>query len=475
MRFHVLTLFPGMVENALRTSIIGRAADKHIIELHMVDIRDYSRDKHNKVDDYPYGGGAGMLMQAQPVYDAWRSVVCRNDTDRAARTEAGADTRKPQKSIRTIYVTPQGTPFTQSYALDLAAEEELIFLCGHYEGIDARVLEEIVTDYVSIGDYVLTGGELPAMVMIDAVSRLVPGVLHNDESAERESFHRDLLEYPQYSRPEVWHGRSVPGVLLSGNHRNISAWRLAQSERLTRERRPDLYAKYLEQEALIKRLSADKRHNLHMMESLARGRAEILVNEDSNILLYDRRSGICMMSAADAEGGRLLLNAMPKETGMAAVSQEFLSRMLETAGFRRMFECKQACYTQRNPLSVRHKDIRLLTAAQLPYLTEHYAHESREYLAERIGAGVMYGAFAEGRLVGFMGWHSEGSLGLLYVEEDYRRQGIGTSLEAYCINRQLELGYTPYGHILVNNEPSLRLQERLGLYISKESIWWLEK
>ncbi len=475
MKFHVLTLFPEMVRNCLRTSIIGRAAEKKILEINAVDIREYSGDRHGKVDDYTYGGGAGMLLQAQPVYDAWRAVTERIAAERGDASRAASAAGDMTVPVRTIYLTPQGVPFTQNYAMELAGEEELIFLCGHYEGIDARVLDEIVTDYVSVGDYVLTGGELPAMLVIDAVSRLVPGVLHNEDSAETESFHRYLLEYPQYSRPEVWHDRRVPEVLLSGNHKKIDAWRLEQSKRLTEERRPDLYARYLEQEALIKRLSGNKRHNIHLMESLSRGRGEILAGSGDNLLLYDRRSRVCMISAADMSGAEALLKAIPPEAGLAVVSQEFLSGMLqERSGFRMIFECRQACYTQRNPLPVRFKDIRRLTAEHLPYLSEHYAMESKAYLAERIRAGVMYGAFVGERLVGFMGWHDEGSLGLLYVEEAYRRRGIGASLEAYCINRQLELGYVPYGHIVADNEASLKLQERLGLYLSRESLWWLE-
>lgn len=243
MKLHVLTLFPEMILQGLAPSIIGRAVEKKISSLDAVNIRDYTLDKHGKVDDYTYGGGAGMLMQAQPVYDAWKAA-------------SGG------KKIRTIYLTPQGTPFTQNLAKELAKEEELIFLCGHYEGIDERVLEEVVTDFVSIGDYVLTGGELPAMVMIDAVARLVPGVLGNDTSAEEESFHNDLLEYPQYSRPESWHEKRVPEVLLSGNHAKIMKWRLEQSETRTLRFRPDLYEKYREKQHLIKQLSKDKRNNI---------------------------------------------------------------------------------------------------------------------------------------------------------------------------------------------------------------------
>lgn len=231
LHFHILTLFPEMVMQGLHTSILGRAVERGDIAIEAVNIRDYTTNKHGRVDDYTYGGGAGMLMQAQPVYDAYCSVV---------------DHISQEKKTRVIYVTPQGKPFHQETAKELAKEEELIFLCGHYEGIDERVLEEIVTDEISLGDYVLTGGELAAMVMVDAIARLVPGVLHNDESAQTESFGDGLLEYPQYSRPEVWHDRRVPEVLLSGDHAKVDAWRLEQSLLRTEERRPDLYEKYLE-------------------------------------------------------------------------------------------------------------------------------------------------------------------------------------------------------------------------------------
>lgn len=224
MKFHILTLFPEMVQQGLATSILGRAAEKDLISIDAVNIRDYTQDKHGKVDDYTYGGGAGMLMQAQPVYDAYRVV-------------AG------DRKVRCVYLTPQGAPFTQKKARELSGEEELVLLCGHYEGIDERVLEEIVTDYVSIGDYVLTGGELPAMVMMDSISRMVPGVLSNQESGETESFAGNLLEYPQYSRPEEWHGKKVPEILMSGHHANIEKWRREQSIIRTAKRRPDLLKK----------------------------------------------------------------------------------------------------------------------------------------------------------------------------------------------------------------------------------------
>lgn len=223
MKFHILTLFPEMIESCLGTSIIGRAVKKGILSIEAVNIRDYTLDRHRKTDDYPYGGGAGMVMQAQPIYDAWSAV-----------TEDG------KKKMRCIYLTPQGRIFNQKMAKELAGEEELIFLCGHYEGVDERVLDAVVTDQISAGDYVLTGGELPAMMMADAISRMVPGVLSNQESGETESLEGGLLEYPQYSRPEVWNGRLVPPVLLCGDHRKIEAWRHEQALARTLEHRPDL-------------------------------------------------------------------------------------------------------------------------------------------------------------------------------------------------------------------------------------------
>ena len=223
MKFHILTLFPEMVMNGLGTSITGRAMASGAISVDAIDIRDYSKDKHRHVDDAPYGGGAGMVMQPGPVCDAYEDLCNRTG-------------KKP----RVIYMTPQGRVFNQSIAEELAQEEELVFLCGHYEGIDERALELIVTDYLSVGDFVLTGGELPAMVMIDCISRLVPGVLNNEVSAEVESFHDNLLEYPQYTRPEVFRGKEVPEVLLSGHHKNIEEWRRKESIRRTLERRPDL-------------------------------------------------------------------------------------------------------------------------------------------------------------------------------------------------------------------------------------------
>lgn len=232
MKFHVLTLFPEMIMQGMGTSITGRAMNKGLISVDAVNIRDYTLDKHGKVDDYPYGGGAGMVMGPQPVYDAVTAVkeACAPDTP-------------------VIYLTPQGKVFSQQMAEDFSKYSDLIFLCGHYEGIDERALEAVVTHQVSIGDYVLTGGEFPAMIMIDCISRLVPGVLNNDVSADIESFHDNLLEYPQYTRPEVFRGMAVPEVLLSGHHAKIEEWRRKKSIERTLKVRPDL----LEQANLSKK------------------------------------------------------------------------------------------------------------------------------------------------------------------------------------------------------------------------------
>ncbi|MGN0389630.1 MAG: tRNA (guanosine(37)-N1)-methyltransferase TrmD [Wujia sp.] len=250
MNFHIMTLFPDMVLSGLSESITGKAIEKGLIHVDAVNIRDFAGNKYGHVDDYTYGGGAGMLMQAAPVYDAYQSVIAGiRNRQRASEIEPGQDSADAEsgsgKKVRVLYMTPQGQPFKQAMAEEYAKEEDLILLCGHYEGIDERVLEMIVTDYVSIGDFVLTGGELPAMMIVDAVSRLVPGVLGCDESAVYESFYDGLLEYPQYTRPEIFMGKQVPPVLLSGHHKNIEAWRHEQALIRTKERRPDLYEAYV--------------------------------------------------------------------------------------------------------------------------------------------------------------------------------------------------------------------------------------
>jgi len=491
--FHIMTLFPDMVMQGLGAGVIGRAAERGVISLHAVNIRDYSQDKHGKVDDYPYGGGAGMLMQAQPVFDAWNAVT-------------------RGRKLRTVYLTPQGRPFTQKMAEELSKERELVLLCGHYEGIDQRVLEETVTDYVSIGDYVLTGGELAAMVLIDAIARLIPGVLGNEHSAEEESFFNDLLEYPQYSRPEVWHGKRVPEVLLSGDHRRVSQWRLEQSRKRTERTRPDLYAGYDRKQRLIKQLSGDKRNYIHMMESLAGGKGEILYWEGEDILLYDRGGRVCMISASSREAGEEMAALTPEEAEYAVVAQEFISQILCMQGrFKVQKECYQVLYTQKNAMPVKHKNIRKLTPEHLDYVSSHYGCADREYVEGRIRAGAVYGAFGkgsvpefggicekgsvpesegicgegsvpesvgicgEGSLLGFAGVRGDGSLEYLYVDEKYRRRGIAASLEAYCVNRILEKGRTPYGYIAAGDDAAFALQDKLGLYRSHRPVWWLER
>lgn len=466
MKFHILTLFPEMITGGLGCGVIGRAAEKGIIELNAVNIRDYTLERHGKVDDYPYGGGAGMLMQAQPVYDAYRAV-------------AGG------RPVRAVYVTPQGERFSQKKAKELAEEEELVFLCGHYEGIDERVLEDVVTDYISIGDYVLTGGELAAMVMVDAIARLVPGVLGNEESSQEESFFNDLLEYPQYTRPENWRGKKVPQVLLGGDHGKIARWRLERSKERTALRRPDLYGKYVARQQAIERLSRDKRNNIHMMESLARGRGEILYTDlwagGENVLVYDQGAKTCMISASDQEWGMRLAGAMPPDARLALANQPIVEESLKSRGFQPMLSCRQVLYTQKNPLHVRHKDIRVLSMENFEYVCRHYCCQSAvpgvdgAYLKDRILSEALYGAFLEGNLVGFGGIHAEGALGMLFVEESSRRRGIGASLEAYVINRMLEKGWIPYGHVEEGNAPSLELQKKLGLYEASKSFLWMEK
>lgn len=466
MEFHVLTLFPEMIIQGLGCSIPGRAAERKLISLNAVNIRDYTCEKHGKVDDYPYGGGAGMLMQAQPVYDAWMAVT-------------------GGRRVRTVYVTPQGEQFTQKKAQELSKEDEIIFLCGHYEGIDERVLEETATDYISIGDYVLTGGELAAMVMIDAIARLVPGVLGNEHSAQEESFFNDLLEYPQYSRPEVWHGKRVPEVLLSGNHSLVQTWRTEQARERTAARRPDLYGRYEARRLAVKRLALDKRNNIHMMESLSRGRGDILYTDvwagGNSILLYDHECRICMLAAADEASGRQLAGTMPADTDRVLVSQPFFADILGGLQYRLSCRCIQALYTQKNPLPVRHKDIRKLSPENLDDLCscctdgEGGPGIERGYVQKRLLAGAVFGAFSDGRLAGFCGIHADGGLGMLYVNEKYRMQGIGASLEAYVINRMLEKGWIPYAHIEESNGPSIRLQEKLGLYQASKKVCWFEK
>lgn len=226
MNFYILTLFPEMIMSTMSYSIMGRGQAEGKIKIKCINIRDFACNRHNQVDDYPYGGGAGMVMQPQPIYDAYNSIITVNHIN-----------------PRVVYMSPQGKTFSQDIAKDLSKENDLIILCGHYEGIDQRVIDEIVTDEISIGDYVLTGGEIASMVVMDAISRLIPGVLGKSESYEEESFTNYLLEYPQYTRPAVYRDKKVPEVLLSGHHLKIKKWRREQSIKQTFLKRPDLLEK----------------------------------------------------------------------------------------------------------------------------------------------------------------------------------------------------------------------------------------
>lgn len=486
MNFHILTLFPDMVMQGLLTSITGRAVKQNKIAVEAVDIRDYTRDKHRKVDDYPYGGGAGMLMQAQPVYDAYQSVADRIPAD------------SPQ---RVIYVTPQGKPFTQRMAEEFSQSSDLILLCGHYEGIDERVLEEVVTDYVSIGDYVLTGGELAAMVIVDAVARLVPGVLNNEDSAETESFHGDLLEYPQYSRPEIWHGKQVPEVLLSGNRKKIRAWRLEESVQRTRERRPDLYACYQRLMECRELMMRQKLLHIDMIELINRGRAELVYYRDGEILLKDRASGaffftVCRerdgAAETDGETAPRFLAELPEEIlaeikSMTVHQEAFAAPITERLPIRMRMKCVQAVYTRKEKLPVsglyRQDGEELPNGLCIRLLTEEYqelaaaaysSYDHPGYIQERIAKGCVYGAFSHGRLAGFAGIHAEGSLGMLEVLPEYQRQHIGKALETYLVNWALEQGWIPYGQVQEGDACCIAMQERLGLYCSREPVFRLE-
>lgn len=234
MNFYVMTLFPRLIDNIVSESIIGRGIERGIISVNTVNIRDYTKNKHNRVDDYCYGGGAGMLMQVEPIHLCHRAII-----------------ENQEKKIKTVYLTPWGRKFDMEIASELSKEEDLILLCGHYEGVDERALELICDDYISIGDYVLTGGELAAAIVIDSVSRLVPGVLNNHASSIEESFDQHLLEHPQYTRPAVYENMQVPEVLLSGNPKKISEWKLQESIKRTKKYRPDLYEEYLRENKTI--------------------------------------------------------------------------------------------------------------------------------------------------------------------------------------------------------------------------------
>jgi len=463
MDFTILTLFPEFIEQGLHTSILGKACEKGLLSFKAVNIRDYSVDKNNRVDDYTYGGGAGMLMQAQPVYDAYMSNCVREGKN------------KP----RTIYVTPQGRPFTQTIANELSREEEIVFICGHYEGIDQRVLDEIVTDRYSIGDYVLTGGELPALVMIDAISRLVPGVLGNDVSADIESFHGNLLEYPQFTRPEVWMEKRVPEVLLKGNPKEVESWRLERSKELTQKVRPDLYNKYELSLKVIDWLSKDKKSNVHLLEAIKRGTGEIIsVNPlmiyiaQAGLVFINEGIGLSQEETISNISASEILNIIPERAHIFISTKEIFEKLSENERFEFYCDVKNAVYTEKVHKKIKNKDIRQLDASYIEIVAENYGHGESEYVKDRIEHGQMYGIFVDDKLAGFIGTHYEGSVGMLHIFPAYRRMGLGTDLENFMINRELEMGHMPFGQVIIDNEASFALQDKNGLYFGNRIFTW---
>ncbi|MBR3811828.1 MAG: tRNA (guanosine(37)-N1)-methyltransferase TrmD [Agathobacter sp.] len=477
MNFHVLTLFPEMVENGLKTSIIGKAMESGKISIDTTNIRDFSEDKHKKVDDYPYGGGAGMLMQAQPVYDAYEHVVAKI----------------PQKNKRrVVYVTPQGYPFNQHMAEKLAKNDDLILLCGHYEGIDERVLEEIVTDYVSIGDYVLTGGELAAMVMIDAISRLVPGVLHNEMSAETESFHGYLLEYPQYTRPDEWHEKLVPEILLSGNQKRIDDWKLEQSKKRTMMRRPDLYDQYFALHECKDKLMLNKTLNMDMIESINRGRAILIAREGNNVLIQDKETGYFHHSGTNKD----FFMSLSKEVRLSIKKlvlhqEEMVEPVQKLLNLNKHLVCYQSVYTPRERLPItglyrtdgkptdsgvviRQLEMEYAEEVQDVYDNADYQKvKDADYIRERIKKNQMFGAFVNDELAGIIGIHNDDSIGMLYVKEKFRGKRIGTALQTYIINKMIDFGWKPYSQIMVGDEASMKIQKSLNMFLSKTPIIWM--
>ena len=492
MNFHVLTLFPEMVLEGLNTSIIGRAIKNGKINIDAVNIRDFTSDKHGKVDDYSYGGGAGMLMQADPVYGAYESVKKNISSE-------GISGR-----TRCVYVTPQGSVFNQDMAADFAKEEDLIILCGHYEGIDERVLEEIVTDYVSIGDYVLTGGELAAMVMIDSISRLVPGVLHNGDSSVAESFHGELLEYPQYSRPEIWHGKSVPKELLTGNPKIIDAYRREEQIKRTKERRPDLYERFAELEKAKSRMQkADRFLNIDMIEHINRGTGKLVYMDDDQIIIEDKKCGILFHTSTVKNDGEY-------DVGKLADVSDFLKnapkivfhQLAEVKKYQQKlnininFVCKNVVYTQREKLPVSGlymadgsplksgenagMYIRELDENDIPDTLRHYTFiKDATYTPRAVREGRMYGAFfkddSEEKMAGFIGIHENGTMGMLEVFEEYKRRHLGTALATYIMNVCLNKGYIPYAQISEDNMTSLEIAKRRGMCMSKTAVYWTDK
>ena len=354
MIYKVLTLFPEMISSVMETGIIGRALKEEALKLETFNIRDFADNTRAQVDDYPYGGGAGQVIQAEPVYRAYQAATCeKTGSDQAASGKS--DLAAPVKR-RVIYLSPQGRRFDQRMAKEFARDDELIFLCGHYEGVDERVLEEIVTDYVSAGDYILTGGELPALIIMDAVARLLPGVLGNSDSPEVETFYRDLLEYPQYSRPEKWHDKEVPAVLLSGNHKDIEEWRLERSIERTAGSRRDLLEKYTAKNALTGRMKKARVQNIPASEALMFNDTDILFEGHDLYLVFDHDSRALYSGCFDKK----LMDPDEKEKAEVCSLIRKYKNLADKCYFLGLqgVACEEKCkelimitFTERNPLS----------------------------------------------------------------------------------------------------------------------------
>lgn len=438
MNFHVLTLFPDMVKQGLSESILGRAEKNGYLTIQAVNIRDYTLDKHGKVDDYPYGGGAGLLMQAQPVFDAHKACM----------------EKIGKEKVRTIYLSPRGKTFNQRMAEELAEEEDLIFLCGHYEGIDERVLEEIVTDTVSIGDFVLTGGELPAMMMIDAIARLIPGVLHNDFSAVDESFSGYLLEYPQYTRPEEWHGKTVPKELLSGNHKVIRKWRKEKSEENTKNARPDLYEKY-EELMQVKEELIRKNKLLHkdMTELIDRGNAVLIKRTGEAVLLMNRKTGTFYLTCDRAEAGEEMLAAIELWEQINAKQIGCPHRII----LHQDLSMPKEDYQKAGPY-----DLYVYTRKEITDAGKTQGKQESEMVLES----------PEGDFFCKTDMFDPDADTVDEVKE--REEELMAAYKDY-LNESLKRGIVPYTYVSVQDLDMHRILESLNLYKAKGSIWKLER
>ncbi|MGN0386968.1 MAG: tRNA (guanosine(37)-N1)-methyltransferase TrmD [Lachnospiraceae bacterium] len=438
MNFHVLTLFPDMVKQGLSESILGRAEKNGYLTVQAVNIRDYTLDKHGKVDDYPYGGGAGLLMQAQPVFDAHKACM----------------EKIGKEKVRTIYLSPRGKTFNQRMAEELAEEEDLIFLCGHYEGIDERVLEEIVTDTVSIGDFVLTGGELPAMMMIDAIARLIPGVLHNDFSAVDESFSGYLLEYPQYTRPEEWHGKTVPKELLSGNHKVIRKWRKEKAEENTKNVRPDLYEKY-EELMQVKEELIRKNKLLHkdMTELIDRGNAVLIERTGEAVLLQNRKTGTFYLTCDRAEAGQEMLAAIESWEQKNAKQTGCPQRII----LHQDIPLSKEDYQKAGPY-----DLYVYTRKEITDAGKTRGKQESEMVLESPEGDFMYKPGMFDPDAGTVDEVKEREEELMAAHKDY-------------LHESLKRGIVPYTYVPVQDLDLHRILESLNLYKAKGSIWKLER